>query len=273
MLYSNSDSFTENEKGVLYYEQALKQEWDLFLAKHKIPAASIFFNKTPFATPQDTRHFSSPKGSGFLVIRRVEEPQRAADAAASQPTPITVASAKGGRAVRTLCPSLSLRCYGRQAETNESPFTSQIALHKLRIHRMQIKLFRFSVAPNSQNSRFIKPADSSKREPRLARYMYDCLRLVAKAVLPSEHVPVILPIPDLDWAIEIKKVLPRYVISSIQPSSAGCLAGARIASAQASADSLSSFFYRFVSLLPYLVDSDGKDAKLALAGRGKSKWE
>lgn len=30
------------------------------------------------------------------------------------------------------------------------------------------------------------------------------------------------------------------------------------------------FFYRFVSLLPYLADSDGKDAKLALAEENPS---
>ncbi|CAJ1964302.1 unnamed protein product [Sphenostylis stenocarpa] len=65
---------------------------------------------------------------------------------------------------------------------------------------------------------------------------------------------------------EIRGHCIRYVISSIQPSSVGCLAGVGIASAQASAASLSSFFYRFISLLPYLADSNGKDAKLALAG-------
>lgn len=32
-----------------------------------------------------------------------------------------------------------------------------------------------------------------------------------KAVVPSEHVPVILPIPDPDWAVEIKQFYPGEI--------------------------------------------------------------
>ena len=42
----------------------------------------------------------------------------------------------------------------------------------------------------------------------------------AKAVLPSEHVPVILPIPDPDWAVEIKKFYPGEIDRDLVPGRA-----------------------------------------------------
>jgi len=42
----------------------------------------------------------------------------------------------------------------------------------------------------------------------------------AKEVLPSEHVPVILPIPDPDWAVEIKKFYPGEIDRDLVPGRA-----------------------------------------------------